>query len=121
MEVVSDFVGTTTMSETDKWRETGLARLPATHTRAPLIAECPANIECQAIRKIKLPSHSLFIGQVLALHANPAVLNERNEVDFKLARGGLPYRTGPVRERPVAKFRPDELLASFRQWRGPIR
>ena len=35
VEVVSDFVGTTTMSETDKWLETGLTRLPATHTHAP--------------------------------------------------------------------------------------
>lgn len=118
MELVSDFVGTTTSRETDKWLETGLTRLPATHTHAPLIAECPVNIECQVIQKIKLPSHSLFVGQVVALHADSAVLNERNEVDFNLARGGLPYRTGPVRERPVAKFRPDTLLDSVRQWRG---
>lgn len=117
MELVSDFVGTTTLRETDKWLETGLTRLLATHTHAPLIAECPVNIECQVVQKIKLPSHSLFVGQVVALHADPAVLNERNEVDFNLAGGGLPYRTGPVRERPVANFRPDELLTSVRQWR----
>jgi flavin reductase (DIM6/NTAB) family NADH-FMN oxidoreductase RutF len=117
LEQVSNFVGTTTMRKTDKWLETGLTQLPAMHTHASLIAECPVNIECKVIQQLKLPSHSMFIGQVVALHADGAVLNERNEVDFNLARGGLPYRSGPVRERPVAKFRPDELLADVRQWR----
>ncbi len=117
MELVSDFVGTTTMRDTDKWLETGLTQLPATHTQAPLIAECPVNIECRVVERLRLPSHSLFIGEVITLHADPAVLNKRNEVDFNLAKGGLPYRAGPVRERPVDKFRPDELLASVRKWR----
>ena len=45
LELVSDFVGTTTMRETDKWWETGLTPLPATHTHGPLIAECPVNID----------------------------------------------------------------------------
>lgn len=117
LELVSDFVGTTTMRETDKWQETGLTRLPATHTHAPLIAECPVNIECKVIQQLKLPSHSMFIGQVVTLHTDQAVLNERNEVDFNLAKGGLPYQAGPVRERPVDKFQPEELLTSVHQWR----
>jgi len=117
MELISDFVGTTTMSETKKWEETGLTRLPATKVKPPLIAECPVNIECQVVERLRLPSHSLFIAEVVALHALEAVLNERLEVDFSLAKGGLPYRTGPVRERPVNNFKPEELLEKVRAWR----
>lgn len=118
MEVVSDFVGTTTMDKVDKWQETGLTTLPAAEVRVPLLAECPVNIECRVLEKIRLPSHTLFIAQVVALHADPAVLDERNEVDFRKAEGGLPYRAGVVRERPVANFRPEELLKQVRRWRS---
>ena len=118
MEVVSDFVGTTTMGKVDKWQETGLTPLPASEVSAPLLAECPVNIECRVLEKVRLPSHTLFIAQVVALHADPAVLDERNEVDFRKAEGGILYRAGVVRERPVANFRQEELLKQVRRWRS---
>lgn len=117
MEFISDFVGSTTISETDKWTETGLTRRRATKVKPPLLSQCPVNIECRVVDSLRLPSHSMFIANVVALHAVDAVLNERNEVDFSLAKGGLPYRAGSVRERPVGKFKPDELLEKVRSWR----
>lgn len=117
MEVVSDFVGTTTMDDVNKWAETGLTRTNPSQIRAPLLAECPVNIECRVVEQVRLPSHSLFIGEVMALHADPAVLDVRGDVDFDLARGGLPYRAGTVRERPVDNFRPERLLQAVHSWR----
>lgn len=121
MEIVSDFVGTTTMNKVDKWQETGLTALPTAEVSAPLLAECPVNIECRVLEKVRLPSHTLFIAEVVALHAAPAVLNERNEVDFHKAEGGLPYRAGVVRERPVDNFRPQTLLEQVRRWHAGHR
>lgn len=117
MEVVSDFVGTTTSRELDKWQETGLTAIPASIVRPPLLAECPVNIECQVRHTLRLPSHSLFIAEVVALHAETSVLNERKEVDFVLTGAGLVYRSGIVRERPVEKFRPAELRRDVHVWR----
>ena len=120
MELVSDFVGTTTHRKTDKWGETGLTRLPATAVQSPLLAECPVNIECQVRQSVRLPSHTLFLAEVVALHADEMILNERQEVDFALARGGLAYRAGVVRERPVDNFRPSELLQAVRTWSSDV-
>jgi len=117
MEIVSDFVGTTTIRETDKWAETGLTRLEATRVQAPLLAECPVNIECRVVERVRLPSHTLFIAEVVAIHADAAVLDDRGEVDFTLAREGLPYRAGAVREKPVLGFKPDDLLRQVHRWR----
>ncbi len=117
MEMVSDFVGTTTGRETDKWLESGLTRLPSAVVQPPLIGECPVNIECRVVEKLRLPSHTLFVAEALALHVERRVLNESGEVDFDLARGGLPYRAGVVRERPVARFRPHDLLRQVHEWR----
>lgn len=117
MELISDFVGSTTRHKTDKWQETGLARQPAVVVGSPLLADCPVNIECQVRETLSLPSHSLFIAEVVALHADTAVLNNRDEVDFALAGQGLAYRAGVVRERPVDKFRPDALRQQVNAWR----
>lgn len=117
MECISDFVGSTTMGETNKWGETGLTRLTAIKVSPPLLAECPVNIECRLVDTLRLPSHSMFIAEVVALHAVETVLDERGEVDFSLAKGGLPYRAGSVRERPVDNFKPDQLLEKVQTWR----
>lgn len=117
MEVVSDFVGSTTARETDKWLETGLTPTKAERVKAPLLAECPVNLECQVIQQIRLPSHSLFIAEVVGMHADPAVLNSRGEVDLAKVKGGLAYRSAVVRERPVDHFRPESLHAQVHTWR----
>ncbi len=116
MEMVSDFVGTTTIRNTDKWRETRLTRLPAAIVSPPLLGECPVNLECQVRYTLHLLSHSLFVAEVVAIHAHESVINERQEVDFRLAEGGLAYRAGVVRERPVENFRPAELRQNVRGW-----
>ena len=117
MELLSDFVGTTTSRHTDKWQETGLTRRPASLVQPPLLAECPVNLECQVRHTLRLPSHSMFIAEVVALHAAESVLNKREEIDFTLTEGGIFYRSAAVRERPIDKFRPEALLEKVRQWR----
>jgi flavin reductase (DIM6/NTAB) family NADH-FMN oxidoreductase RutF len=83
-----------------------------------LLAQCPVNLECQIRHTLRLPSHSLFVAEVVAVHADESVLNERQEVDFTLAEGGLAYRAGVVRERPLEKFRPADLRQKVRDWRS---
>lgn len=117
MEIISDFVGTTTMRETDKWAETGLTPVDSVNARPPMIAECPVNIECRVNQKLRLPSHTLFVAEVLAIHADEKILDSQGEVSFALAGGGLPYRASLVRERPVYNFRPDELRQQVHRWR----
>lgn len=117
LELVSDFVGTTSGREIDKWQETGLTTQSASVVGSPLLDACPVNLECQVRHTLRLPSHSLFVAEVVALHALPEVLNGRQEVDFQHAGAGLVYRASVVRERPVDKFRPDELRQQVHRWR----
>lgn len=117
MEMISDFVGSTTARTADKWAETGLTRLPAARVGAPLLAECPVNLECQVRLHLRLPSHTLFVAEVVALHADESVVNARHEVDLAQAQRGLVYRSAVVRERPVDSFRPADLRRQVNQWR----
>jgi flavin reductase (DIM6/NTAB) family NADH-FMN oxidoreductase RutF len=117
LELVSDFVGTTSGREIDKWQETGLTTQPASVVASPLLDACPVNLECQVRHTLRLPSHSVFVAEVVALHALPEVLNDRQEVDFQHAGAGLQYRASVVRERPVDKFRPEDLREQIHRWR----
>ncbi|HSH01074.1 MAG TPA: flavin reductase family protein [Anaerolineae bacterium] len=117
MEIITDFIGITTARFTDKWTETGLIPRPATHLDTPLIDQCPVNIECQVEQTLSLPSHTLFIAQVLTIHADPAYLNQHQEVDFNRAQGGLPYRSTIVRERPVTPIKTAALRPDVHAWR----
>jgi flavin reductase (DIM6/NTAB) family NADH-FMN oxidoreductase RutF len=43
---------------------------------APMIKECPICIECKLVDVVSLPSHNLFLGEVVAAYADPDCLTD---------------------------------------------
>ncbi len=74
-------VGSMSGRDHDKFAEIGLTPLPATCVKPPLIAECPANIECKLLFVQTIGDHDLFAGEVLAHHVDPDVLGEDGGFD----------------------------------------
>jgi len=103
-----DYLGVVSGREEDKVALAGLTLAPAAKVRTPLLADCPVNIECTVERAIDLDSHTLFIGLVQAVHVEEALLDEHGDVDVAKA-AGLIYGSGTVQERPVYRFRPEDL------------
>ena len=64
----------------DKFAYVGLTPFPATKIKAPLIAECPINLECKLIDLIKAGDHDLFRGEVVAQHVDEAYLDARGRI-----------------------------------------
>lgn len=64
----TEFCGTKSGRDVDKFAETGLVAVPASLVRPPLIKECPINIECKVIQSTKPGTHTLFFGEVVAAH-----------------------------------------------------
>jgi flavin reductase (DIM6/NTAB) family NADH-FMN oxidoreductase RutF len=62
--------------DTDKFARTGLTPVPAQHVRAPLVAECPINLECRVRDVRTLGSHDLFLAEVLAVHVAAGLVME---------------------------------------------
>ncbi len=54
-------VGNTSGRETDKWQRFGLTPAPAAVVRAPLVAECFANIECTVADDRLVDDYNLWI------------------------------------------------------------
>lgn len=79
-----DFCGVRSGSEVDKWDATGLTPASAEKVAAPLIAEFPVNLECVIRRTLELGSHDLFIGEIVAVQVDEAVLGTDGKIDDKL-------------------------------------
>jgi flavin reductase (DIM6/NTAB) family NADH-FMN oxidoreductase RutF len=79
------FCGRVSGREVDKFAESGLTPLPASVVGAPLIAECPVNVECRVTGIQVIGDHDLFLGETVAQHVNEGVLG----ADGRIAVGKL--------------------------------
>jgi flavin reductase (DIM6/NTAB) family NADH-FMN oxidoreductase RutF len=59
----------------DKFKEIDLTPTNASIVKAPLIHECPINIECRVVGKVKPGTHTVFVGQVVAAHVQEGIFN----------------------------------------------
>jgi flavin reductase (DIM6/NTAB) family NADH-FMN oxidoreductase RutF len=82
-----DQCGHVSGARTDKFAQTGLTPEPASQIQPPLIAECPVNLECKLTQTIPLGSHDLFIGEIVAVHVDEDLLDERGSIDYSKAKG----------------------------------
>ena len=77
--------GTVSGWDREKFALAGLTPAPPAKIEVPLIAECPLNIECLVRQTILLGSHDLFLGEVVAVQSDQALLNQHAQVDFQRA------------------------------------
>ena len=73
-----DYCGVVSGRDVDKFKELNLTAEKADHVQAPLIKECPVNIECKVVKKEELGSHHMFIAEVKAVHVDDAYMDEKN-------------------------------------------
>ena len=74
--------------DVDKWKEMHLTRGKAKELQyAPIIEECPVNIECKVEEIKELGSHHMFIAKVMAVQVSEEYMNETGK--FCLNETGL--------------------------------
>ena len=54
----------------DKFALSGLTPGPCKVVRAPLIQECPVNMECRVVQVVPVGSHDFFIAEVVAIQSD---------------------------------------------------
>lgn len=81
-----DYCGTHSGRDVDKFAACHLTALPAREVKAPLVAEAAVSIECRVFETLHLGSHDLFLADVLAVHADPALADENGLLRFDRSR-----------------------------------
>ncbi len=66
------FCGTHSGRDHDKFRESGLKPLPPKSLQTPLVAGACANFECRVVASCESGDHTIYVGEVVASHRDPA-------------------------------------------------
>ncbi len=82
----ADWCGCVSGKAYDKWEKAHLTRESASKVKAPLIKECPVNIECIVKQTLDIGDYKIFIGEMVESHVEKGTTNEKGEIDYsKLA------------------------------------
>lgn len=89
----TDFCGVRSGRDVDKFSEMKLTKEVASVVAAPMIGECPVNIECKVTEVKELGSHHMFLADVVAVHVDDKYMNENQK--FELGKANpLAYSHG---------------------------
>lgn len=100
----TDFCGQVSGKDTDKFAACNFTKVPAFQVKAPLIKECPINIECILRDIVPIGTHDLFIGEVVAVAVDEEIL-DNNVVKYK--------KTAPIVYAPGDYWSLGEIKGSY--------
>jgi flavin reductase (DIM6/NTAB) family NADH-FMN oxidoreductase RutF len=84
--IAADYAGLVSGREHDKVAELGLTAVPSDLVDAPYFAEFPLVLECRLTAVHDLGMHTQFIGEIIDVKAEHAVLANEGAVDIALLR-----------------------------------
>lgn len=84
----TDYCGVKSGRDVNKWEEMSLTKGKAKKLKyAPIIEECPVNIECEVVEVKELGSHDMFLAKVVSVQVSEEYMNEKGK--FMLNSTGL--------------------------------
>lgn len=102
----ADYCGVKSGREVDKFKEMKLSPESADIVKCPMIAQSPVNLECRVIEVKSYPTHDMFIAEIVAMHADDGIVNEKGKIDMSAA-GLIAYVHGEyfgLKKAPLGRF-----------------
>ncbi len=80
---IVDFCGVRSGKKVNKFEKCGLTAIKGTNVDAPLIEQCPVNIEC-IVKEIKpLGTHDMFISEIVGVNVDEKYLNSKGKLNLQ--------------------------------------
>ena len=80
-----DHCGVISGRDENKFETQGLTPIASSTIKAPLIQECPVNIECKVTQVLRLGSHDMFLAKVTAVWVDDRLIDEKGRLDLAKA------------------------------------
>jgi flavin reductase (DIM6/NTAB) family NADH-FMN oxidoreductase RutF len=80
---MTDYLGIVSGRKVDKFAKTGLTAVASDLVDAPYVAEFPVVMECKVIHTIEIGLHTQFIGEILDIKIEEAVLGPAGNPDVE--------------------------------------
>ena len=81
-----DLCGVKSGRDVDKYEQCNLTPSESKEVSAPGIAESPVSIECKVTQVIELGSHDMFLAEVVAVHVDESLLDEKGKLILQKAQ-----------------------------------
>jgi flavin reductase (DIM6/NTAB) family NADH-FMN oxidoreductase RutF len=76
------YLGKVSKRDSDKLKDMNINLENGKIVNAPILVDCPVNIECTVVDSIMTGSHEMFIGKVEYVHAEVSLVDENGNIDF---------------------------------------
>ena len=77
-----DYLGSHSARNEDKLTAMNVKLENGKVVNAPILSDCPVNIECKVVDSILTGSHEMFVGRVEYVHADSALVDSKGNIDF---------------------------------------
>ncbi|HZK19314.1 MAG TPA: flavin reductase family protein [Treponemataceae bacterium] len=77
-----NYLGSVSRRDEDKLQVKNIKTQNGDVVDAPLLSDCPVNIECTVVDSIITGSHEMFVGKVEKVHAPAEMVNNDGVIDF---------------------------------------
>jgi flavin reductase (DIM6/NTAB) family NADH-FMN oxidoreductase RutF len=105
----ADYCGLVSGKDTDKVKDCNFKVFYGTLKTAPLIEQCPINMECEVSHILNLGSHHLVVGKIIEVHVSEdCMVGERPDID-KIK----PFVFGPGKYYEIGKPFADAFKAGW--------
>lgn len=81
----ADFCGVRSGRDIDKFKAMHLEKEEASDISCPMLEKSPVNIECRVTAAHDLGSHTMFMAEVLCVHADEAYMDKNGRFDLSAA------------------------------------
>ena len=101
-----DYAGCVSGRKEDKFKKLGFVKEQGEVVKAPLIAQCPVNLECRITEAKELGSHTMFLAEIVRVHAEESLFDRNDRICLEKA-GLLAYIHGgylPLGSRRLGTF-----------------
>ncbi len=101
----TDFCGITSGKDIDKFEKTGLQKLPSSVVSAPIIKQCPLNLECKLVESKIIGTSNHFVGEIVETHIDTNKIKDIHHwgtIDID-AVNPLVYISGAKEYRTIGK------------------
>jgi flavin reductase (DIM6/NTAB) family NADH-FMN oxidoreductase RutF len=77
-----DYLGSHSGKDEDKFAKLNIKVEEGVKVNAPLLADCPINIECKVVDSIVTGSHEMFVGKIEYVHFDKPLVDEEGNIKY---------------------------------------
>lgn len=85
MAEMVDYCGMVSGRNVDKFKAANLTAKPGSKVSAPIVDECPLALECRVVHSLKLGSHIMYVGEIVAVQADSELINAKGKFEIEKA------------------------------------